>query len=82
MTELEERLAVEELTNEEVELVQEKAHYDVKRSQVACQCQLTEEDRDEGEDEGEDGQDEEQDEDELVCSFGLLVKGKGKHPAK
>ena len=37
LMELEEALVVEELTNEEVELVQEKVYYEAKRGQVACQ---------------------------------------------
>ena len=77
LMELEEVLAVEELTDEEEELAQAKVHYEAKRGQVAHQQQVIE-NRDKGKDEGED----EEDEDEPLHSLGLSAKVKGKHPVK
>ena len=81
--ELEEALAVEELTDEEAELAQEKVCYDAKRIQVAHQKVVIEGREEEGKDEGESKEEEEEeDKDEPVCSFGLLAEAKGKHPTK
>ena len=83
LMELEEVLAVEELTDEEEELAQAKVHYEAKRGQVAHQQQVIE-NRDKGKDEGEDeeDEDEDEDEDEPLHSLGLSAKVKGKHPVK
>ena len=84
MKELEEVLAAEESTDEEVELGKEKARYDAKRAVTVKQKVVEEEDEDGGEGEGEDEEDnnEDEDEDEPVCSSGLSAKAKGKQPTK
>ena len=69
--ELEEELAAEESTDEEVEMAQEKIHYDVKRGVVTQQEVAVEEGQDEGEGKG--------DEEEPMCLSRLSVKAKGKH---
>ena len=76
--ELEEVLAVEELTEEEVELGKEKARYNARRGAMTQQEVVVDEHRDEGEGEGEDEEDEEEDEDkdEPMHSSGLSVKPK------
>ena len=76
--ELEEVLAVEELTDEEVEMREEKVRYDVKR--VVTARQEVVEDKDGGESKDESESDEE--EDEPVRGPVLLAKAQGKHPAK
>ena len=76
LMELEEVLVVEELTGEEVELMQEKVHYKVKRGQVVCQKVAVEEGEDEGEDEGRSDSEEEDNEP------WTLGKGKGKVSCK
>ena len=78
--ELEEALVVEESTDEEMELRQEKVWYDVKRSQVACLKVVAKGEEEEDKDEGESGSEEE--EDEPICHFRLLAKAKGKQPVK
>ena len=77
--ELEEVLAVEELTNEEAEMREEKVHYNVKRV-VMARKEVMEEDKDGGEGEGESELDEE--DDEPIHRPGLSAKGQGKRPAK
>ena len=82
--ELEEALAAEESTDEEVEMGKEKARYDAKRA-VSARQEVVEEDKDGGEGESEDEEDDEEDdedEDEPVRSSGLSAKAKGKRPAK
>ena len=74
--ELEEVLAVEELTDEEAEMREEKVHYDAKGVVTARQEVEEEEDKDGGKGEGESESDEE--DDEPVLS----VKVQGKHPVK
>ena len=76
--ELEEVLAAEELTDEEVELGKEKARYDARRGAITRQEVIVKERRDESEGEGEDEEDEEEDEDkdEPMHSSGLSVKPK------
>ena len=78
--ELEEALVVEELTDEEVEMAQEKVCYNAKRGVVAQQEVVVKEDQDEGK--GEGGSESEEEEDKPVCQFSLLVKVKGKQPVK
>ena len=78
--ELEEVLAAEESTDEEVEMGKEKAWYDVKRVVTARQEVLVEQDKDEGEGEGESKSDEE--DDEPIHGPGLSAKVQGKCPAK
>ena len=80
MKELEGALVVVELMNKEMEMAQEKVHYDVKRGSVAWEEVVVEEDQDEGK--GEGGSESEEEDDELVCWFGLLVKAKVKQPAQ
>ena len=82
--ELEEVLAAEELTDEEVELGKEKARYDARRGAITRQEVIVKEHRDESEGEGEDEEDEEEDEDEdePVHLSRLSAKVKGKCPAK
>ena len=84
--ELEEVLAAEESTDEEVELGKEKARYDARRGVMTRQEVVVEERRDEGESEGEgedeEDEDEDEDEDEPVRLSGLSAKAKGKRPAK
>ena len=78
---LEEALEAEPLTDEEEELVRERARDEVKRQLVAHQRgRVKESEGDEEEEEEEDG--EEEDEDELEGSSRLLVKARGKCPAK
>ena len=74
----------EESTDEEVEMRDEKSHYDAKRVVTVRQEVVEEEDKDGGEGKSEDEEDEEEDEDEdePVHSSGLLAKGKGKQPVK
>ena len=78
VTELEEVLVAEELTDEEVELVKEKVWCDAKRAVTARQKVVEEEEEDGGEDESEGVKEEDEDEDEPVHSSGLSVKAKGK----
>ena len=82
--ELEEVLAVEESTDEEVELGKVKARYDARRGSMTQQEVIVEERKDESEGKSEDEEDEEEDEDEdePVRSSGLSAKAKGKRPAK
>ena len=75
--ELEEVLAVEESTDEEAEMREEKVHYDAKRV-VTSRQEVVEEDGGEGE--GESELDEE--EDEPVHGPVLSAKAQGKRPAK
>ena len=78
--ELEEVLAAEELTDEEVEMREEKVRYNAKRVMMARQEVMEEEDKDGGEGKGESELDEE--DDEPIHGPVLLVKAQGKHPAK
>ena len=78
--ELEEVLAAEESTDEEVEMRKEKARYDVKRAVTSRQEVVEEEDKDGGESNGESESDEE--DDAPVHGPGLSVKAQGKRPAK
>ena len=78
--ELEEVLAAEELTDEEVEMREEKVRYNAKRVMMARQEVMEEEDKDGGEGKGESELDEE--DGEPVCGPGLLAKAQGKRPAK
>ena len=78
--ELEEVLAVEESTDEEAEMREEKVHYDAKRVVTARQEVMEEEDKDGGKGEGESESDKE--DDEPVRGPVLLAKVQGKHPAK
>ena len=82
--ELEDVLAAEESTEDEVEMRNEKERYNVRRGAGIRQEVIVEERRDEGEGEGEDEEDEEEDEDEdePMCLSRLSAKAKGKHPAK
>ena len=73
MKELEEALAAEESTDEEVEMAQEKVRYDVKRGVVTQQEVAVEEGQDEGKGKG--------DKEEPMCLSGLSVKAKRKHLA-
>ena len=82
VTELEEVLAVEESTDEDAELVKEKARYNAKRATTVRQKVVEEEDEDGGEDESKGVEEEDEDEDEPVHSSRLLAKGKGKQPTK
>ena len=61
---LEEVLAVEESTDNKVEMRKEKERYDTRRGVTTQQEVIVEERRDEGEGEGEDEEDNEEDEDE------------------
>ena len=81
--ELEEVLVVEESTDEEAEMRDEKLRYDAK-CVVTMRQEVVEEDKDGDEDESEEEEDEEEDEDEdePVRSSGLSAKAKGKRPAK
>ena len=81
--ELEEALAAEESTDEEVEMRDEKSRYNAKWVVTARQ-EVVEEDKDgdEGESEDEEDEEEDEDEDEPVRSSGLSAKAKGKRPAK
>ena len=82
--ELEDMLAAEESTDNEVEMRKEKEWYNVRRGAGIQQEVIVEEHRDEGEGDGEDEEDEEEDEDEdePMRLSGLSVKVKGKCPAK
>ena len=71
---------MEESTDEEVEMRDEKLRYDAKRVVTARQEVVEEEDKDGGEGESESESDEE--EDEPVYGPGLSAKAQGKHPAK
>ena len=73
-------LAAVESTDEEVEMRDEKLHYDAKRVMTARQEVMEEEDKDGGEGESESKSDE--DDDKPVCGPGLLAKAQGKRPAK
>ena len=75
---LEEVLAAEELTDEEVEMRDEKLHNDAKRVMMARQEVVEEEDKDGGK--GESESDEE--DDEPAHGPGLSAKAQGKRPAK
>ena len=77
--ELEEVLAAEELTDEEVEIGKEKVWYDAKRVMTVRQ-EVVEDDKDGGEGEGESKLDEE--DDEPIRGPGLSAKVQGKRPAK
>ena len=81
---LEEVLAAEELTDEEVELGKEKARYNARRGLTTQQEVVVEERKDESEGKSEDEEDEEEDEDEdePVHSSGLSAKAKGKRLVK
>ena len=76
--ELEEVLAAEELTNEEVEMIEEKVCYDAKRVVMARQEVVKDKDGSEGEDESES----DEEEDEPVRGPVLSAKAQGKRPAK
>ena len=78
--ELEEVVAVEELTDKEVEMGKEKARYDVKRVMMARKEVVVEEDKDGGEGEEESESDEE--DDEPIHGPVLLVEAQGQCPAK
>ena len=78
--ELEEVLAAEESTDEEVEMRKEKERYDAKRVVTSRREVVEEEDKDGGEGDGESESDEE--DDEPVCGPGLSAKAQGKRPAK
>ena len=78
--ELEEVLVVEESTDEEVEMGEEKVRYNAKRVMTVRQEVMEEEDRDGDEGEGESKLDEE--DDKPIRGPVLLVKAQGKHPAK
>ena len=78
--ELEEVLAVEELTNEEAEMREEKVCYNAKRVVTARQEVVEKEDKDGGEGEGESKSDEE--DDEPIHGPVLSVKAQGKRPVK
>ena len=82
--ELEDMLAAEESTDDEVEMRKEKEWYNVRRGAGIQQEVIVEEHRDEGEGDGEDEEDkeEDEDEDEPMRLSGLSVKAKGKCPAK
>ena len=67
------------MTDEEVEITQEKVCYDAKRGAVVQQ-EVAVEDQDEGKSKGD--EEEEEDEDKPVCLSGLSVKVKEKHPTK
>ena len=75
--ELEKALVVEELTDEEAEIMQEKALYEAKRAVAVQQEVAVQEDQGGGESGGDKEGDEE--EDKPVYSSGLLAKVKGKH---
>ena len=84
--ELEEMLVAEESMDEEVEMREEKVHYNVKRGAVTVRQKVhVEEDEDGGkgksESQGVKEEEEDEDEDEPMCSSGLSVKAKGKRPA-
>ena len=76
--ELEEVLAVEESTDEEVEMREEKVRYDVKRVVTVRQEVVKDKDGSEGEDESES----DEEEDEPVRGPVLSAKAQGKRPAK
>ena len=78
--ELEEVLVVEELTDEEVEMREEKVHYNAKRVVTVRQEVEEEEDKDGGE--GKDESESDEEDDEPVRGPGLSAKAQGKHPAK
>ena len=84
--ELEEVLTVEESTDEEMEMRQEKVWYNAKRPMMVKENVGVEkgmgvvEEEDMGEGEGESESEEE--EDEPLHGFGLSVKVQGKRPAK
>ena len=78
--ELEEVLAAEESTDDEVEIRKEKERYDAKRVMTSRQEVVEEEDREGGEGEGESKSDEE--DDDPVRGPGLSAKAQGKRPAK
>ena len=82
--ELEEALAAEASTDEEEELVQERARDEVVRRLAACQRGKVEESEEEHEEDQEQDEEEgdEEDEDELEGSSRLLAKARGKCPAK
>ena len=73
-------LAVEESTDEEAEMAQEKACYKATRSQVVHPKVVVDEgeEEDEGEGEGKGDKDEYDNENKPMCSSGLLVKAKEK----
>ena len=78
--ELEEALAAEELTDEEVEMGKEKVRYDAKRAMSVRQEVVVEEDKAGSKGEGESESDEE--DDEPVRGPVLSAKAQGKRPAK
>ena len=78
--ELEEVLAAEESTDEEVEMRKEKAQYDAKRAVMSRREVVEEEDKDGGESDRESESDEE--DDEPVRGPGLSAKAQGKRPVK
>ena len=78
--ELEEVLAVEESTDEEAEMRDEKSCYDAKRVVMARQEVMEEEDKDGGEGGSKSESDEE--DNEPIGGLVLSVKAQGKHPAK
>ena len=80
--ELEEVLAVEESTDEEAEMRDEKLRYNAKRVMTVRQEVVEEEDKDGGEGEGEGESESDEEDDEPVCGPGLSAKAQGKHPAK
>ena len=80
--ELEEVLAAEESTDDEVEMRKEKACYDAKRAMMEKENMGVEEEEDMGKGEGGSESDEEENEDKPMCSSGLSPKVKGKQPTK
>ena len=74
---------LEELTDEEVEMREEKVRYDVKRSAATVRQKVVEEDEGGGNGEGESKgvEEEDEDKDEPVRSSRLSTKAKGKHLA-
>ena len=75
---------LEESTDEEVEMREEKVHYDVKRGMATWREVVVEGQKDEGEgkEESKGVKEEDKDEDEPMRLSRLSVKAKGKQPAK
>ena len=78
--ELEEVLAAEESTDNEVEMMKEKERYNAKRVVTLRREAVEEEDKDGGEGDGESESYEE--DDEPIRGPGLSAKVQGKRPAK